>query len=104
MSLPSSSFSLCPSGAPASQDPLSKRIYDASLEANMGQKQELVWDRVKVVVAERYDRDQRFWVAYPMLHGPVVLVKSDNIAAGDVRLVEITGVASERMVYGMVLR
>jgi len=104
MSLPSSSFTQCPSGAPASQDPLSKRIYDASLEANMGQKQELVGDRVKVVVAERYDRDQRFWVAYPMLHGPVVLVKSDNIGAGDVRLVEITGVASERMVYGMVLR
>ena len=104
MSLPSSSFTQCPSGAPASQDPLSKRIYDASLEANMGQKQELVGDRVKVVVAERYDRDQRFWVAYPMLHGPVVLVNSDNIGAGDVILVEITGVASERMVYGMVLQ
>jgi tRNA A37 methylthiotransferase MiaB len=82
---------------------LSKHIYDAAQKANMEQKQELVGDRVRVVVAERYDRDQRFWVAYPMLHGPVVLVKATNIDSGDVRLVEITGVASERMVYGRVL-
>ncbi|MCW4014529.1 MAG: B12-binding domain-containing radical SAM protein [Candidatus Bathyarchaeota archaeon] len=104
LSLPASSFSQCPSGAPASQDQLSKRIYDAALEANMEQKQELVSDRVRVVVAERYDRDRRFWVAYPMLHGPVVLVKDGNIVAGDVLLVKITGVASERMVYGAVIR
>jgi hypothetical protein len=38
-----------------------------------------------------------------MLHGPVVLVKDNDIDAGDVRLVKITGVASERMVYGRVL-
>ena len=101
--LPSSTFAQCPSGTPVSQDPLSKHIYDAAQKANMEQKQELVGDRVRVVVAERYDRDQRFWVAYPMLHGPVVLVKAMNIDSGDVRLVEITGVASERMVYGRVL-
>jgi hypothetical protein len=57
---------------------------------------------MKVVVAERYDRDRRFWVAYPMLHGPVVLVQSGYVRAGDVFSVKITDVASERMVYGEV--
>lgn len=103
MSLPASSFSQCPSGAPANQDPLSKRIYDAAFDANLGRKEDLVGEVLKVVVAERYDRDRRFWVAYPMLHGPVVLVQSGDVRAGDVFSVKITDVASDRMVYGSAL-
>jgi hypothetical protein len=53
-----------------------------------------------VVVAERYDRDSRYWVAYPMLHGPVVLIQKDNLIEGDIVTVKITSVANERMVYG----
>ncbi len=103
MSLPNSAFSQCPSGAPASQDPLSGRIYDAAQEANMGSKEDLVGERLKTVVAERYDRNRGFWVTYPLLHGPVVLVRAENIAEGDVLHVKISGIASERMVYGEVM-
>ena len=102
-SLPASTFSQCPSGPPAVQDPLSKRIYDAAQNANMNRKEDLVGERVKVVVAERYDRDPRFWVAYPMLHGPVMLLRGDDFGAGDVVLTRVIDVASDRMVIGTVL-
>jgi len=65
----------------------------------MGSKQELVGRTLKVVVANRYGRDRNYSVAYPMLHGPVILVKGGDFAGGDVLKVKITGVASDRMVY-----
>lgn len=101
-SLPASTFSHCPSAPPASQDPLSKRIYDAAQSANMSKKEALIGDIVKVVVAERYDRDQRFWIAYPLKHGPVMLLSGNNYAEGDVVTARITDIASERMVYGVI--
>jgi radical SAM superfamily enzyme YgiQ (UPF0313 family) len=101
-SLPASAFSGCPSGSPAVHDPDSKIIYDAAQKANQGSKEELVGKTFKVVVANKYDRDRRFWVAYPMLHGPVVLVEGVDMDQGEVVDVRITGVASARMVYGRV--
>ena len=100
MSLPASAFSGCPSGPPAVHDPNSKIIYDATQKANLGSKEELIGQTVKVVVANRYDRDRRYWVAYPMLHGPVVLVEAKEMDQGEVIDVKISDVASERMVYG----
>ena len=91
MSLPNSTFSQCPSGAPASQDPLSARIYEAAKTANLDSKEALVGDKLRTVAAEVYDRDHRFWVTYPMLHGPVVLVRARDIVAGDVLQVRISG-------------
>jgi len=102
-SLPASTFSQCPSAPPAVQDPLSKRIYDAAQKANMTRKEDLVGQRMQVVVAERYDRDPRFWVAYPMLHGPVMLLRGDNLRGGDIVSTRVIEVASDRMVYGTVL-
>ncbi|MBT7915632.1 B12-binding domain-containing radical SAM protein [Candidatus Bathyarchaeota archaeon] len=102
-SLPASAFSGCPSGSPAVNDPNSKIIYDAAQKANQESKEELVGKTFKVVVANRYDRDHRFCVAYPMLHGPVVLVEEVNMDQGEVVDVIITGVASTRMVYGRII-
>ena len=98
-SLPASAFSGCPSGPPAVYDLDSKLIYDAAQRANMGSKEELVGRTLKVVVANRYDRDRNYSVAYPMLHGPVVLIKGGDFDGGKVLRVIITGVASHRMVY-----
>jgi radical SAM superfamily enzyme YgiQ (UPF0313 family) len=102
-SLPASTFNQCPSGPPAAQDQLSKRIYEAALEANRNSKEMLVGSIIKGVIAEKYDRDSRFWVAYPMLHGPVMLLKGDGFKEGDVFEAKVSGVASERMVYGEAL-
>jgi tRNA A37 methylthiotransferase MiaB len=101
-SLPASAFSQCPSGSPAVHDPLSKRIYDAAQEANRNSKEALVGDVVKVVVAEKYNRNQSYWVSYPMLHGPVMLLKGKDFYPGDVLNARVSGVASNRMVYGVV--
>jgi len=98
-SLPASTFNSCPSGPPVTQDALSKRIYDAAQEANMSSKEMLVGKTVKVVIAERYDRDSRFWVAYPMLHGPVMLLKGEDLKKGEVLDVKVSDIASDRMVY-----
>jgi radical SAM superfamily enzyme YgiQ (UPF0313 family) len=103
MSLPASAFNGCPSGPPAVHDSNSKIIYDATYKANLDSKEELIGQTVKVVVANRYDRDRRYWVAYPMLHGPVALIEGVNFDQGDVVTVRITDVASERMVYGRVV-
>jgi len=100
MSLPASTFSSYPSGPPAVHDPNSKIIYDAAQRANLGSKEELIGQTMKVVVANQYNRNRRFWVTYPMLHGPVVLLEGVNFDQGDVVTVRITDVANERMVYG----
>jgi tRNA A37 methylthiotransferase MiaB len=103
MSLPASAFSGCPSGPPAVSDPNSKLIYDAANKANLENKRELVGQKLSVVVANRYDRDHRYFIAYPMLHGPVILIEGKSLEPGEVYEAEITGVASDRMVYGKTL-
>ena len=103
LSLPASTFSTCSSGPPASQDPLSKRIYDAAQLANMSKKEALVGDLIRVVIAEKYNRDRSYWVAYPMLHGPVILLRAEGVKAGDVVDAEVTSVASDRMVFAVAL-
>ncbi len=50
------------------------------------------------MVAERYGRDRRLHVAYPLKHGPVVLLEDYQGGLGEVLDVKITGVASDRMV------
>jgi radical SAM superfamily enzyme YgiQ (UPF0313 family) len=99
-SLPASTFSQCPSGAPSLRNPLSNKIYKAAKKANMDRKETLVGDRVNVVIAERYYRDSRYWVAYPMFHGPVMLLSGKDFEKGAVVTAKISGIASDRMVYG----
>jgi radical SAM superfamily enzyme YgiQ (UPF0313 family) len=99
-SLPWSAFSGCPSGPPAARDRLSRRVYEAAREANRGRKEAAVGSRVRVVLAEPYDRDPSLTVAYPMKHGPVVLVEGAGGREGDVVEVDLTSVASDRAVRG----
>jgi hypothetical protein len=101
MSLPASAFSGCPSGPPAVHDPNSRLIYEAAQKANRKSKNELVGKKVKVVVANRYERDKRYSVAYPMLHGPVVLLEGGLYEPGSLHVVKITGVESDRLVIGV---
>ncbi|UCH57660.1 MAG: radical SAM protein [Candidatus Bathyarchaeota archaeon] len=101
--LPMSAFQGRPSAPPAVKDPLSKRIFDEALKANELLKEDLIGTRLMVVVAETYDRDRRFKVAYPMLHGPVVLVEGGEGMDGEIVEVEVSGVVSDRMIRGLLL-
>jgi radical SAM superfamily enzyme YgiQ (UPF0313 family) len=100
MSLPWSAFHGCPSGPPAARDRLSGRIHEAARVANRARKEATVGTRLRVVTAEPYDRDPRLTVAYPMKHGPVVLVEGAEGSAGEVMEVTVTSIASERAVRG----
>lgn len=98
--LPMSAFSGEPAAPPAARDGLSSQIYEAARAANRTLKEKLVGRRLRVVVAETYDRDRRFHVAYPLMHGPVVLVEGADGWVGDVVEVVVSGVVSNRMVRG----
>jgi len=97
-SLPMSAFCGEPSGAPYIKDRLSRRVHEAARNLNLDAKRGLIGGRLRVIVAEPYEKDHRYYVAYPMLHGPVALLKGD-FQEGEVIDVDVTGVASERMVY-----
>jgi len=99
-SLPWSAFQDCPSGPPAAKDRLSARIHEAARMANRARKEAAVGTRLRVVTAEPYDRDPSLTVAYPMKHGPVVLVEGAQGSAGQVMDVTVTSVASDRAVRG----
>jgi radical SAM superfamily enzyme YgiQ (UPF0313 family) len=101
--LPMSAFQYEPTAPPAMKDELSRRIYEKVKIANGLLKEKLVGTRMWVVVAEPYRRDRRLHVAYPMLHGPVVLVEGAEGFAGEVVLIQITRIISDRMVRGVVL-
>ena len=100
-SLPMSTFSDHPSAPPNIRDPGSRRIHEAAARANMMVKDSMLGGIIRVVVAERYNRNRRLLVAYPLKHGPVVLIESHEPLEGRVLDVEVTGVSSERMVRGV---
>jgi hypothetical protein len=78
-------------------------VHDAAVKANSKLKERLIGSRIRVVIAEPYSRDRRFHVAYPMLHGPVVLVEQAQGLEGEVVDVTISGVASDRIVKGILV-
>lgn len=98
--LPMSAFSDRPTAPPAARDRLSRRIYEAAQGANRALKEDLVGQRLRVIVAEPYERDRRLHVAYPLLHGPVVLVEGARGRVGEVVDIVVSGVVSDRMVRG----
>ncbi len=100
-SLPMSAFSDYPSAPPNISDPGSRKIHHAAARANTKAKENLLGKKLRVVVAERYDRDRRMLVAYPLKHGPVVLIESPEPWEGRILDVEVSGVASERIIRGV---
>ena len=98
--LPMSAFHGMSKAPPAVKDPIGKRIHTAAQRANRTLKENLVGQTVRVVIAERYRKNKRFHVAYPLYHGPVVLVEGFEGSEGSVVDVEIVGIVSDRMVRG----
>jgi tRNA-2-methylthio-N6-dimethylallyladenosine synthase len=102
--LPMSAFCDLPMAPPAAKDRLSGQIFKAAQEANRAMKDELVDRMVRVIIAEQYERDSNFLVAYPLRHGPVVLVEGAEDLVGDVVEIAVSGVVSDRIVMGRLRR
>ena len=96
-SLPASAFSGQPSGPPSTRDEDSKAIAQAAERINREARRGLVGQRIWVVAAERYRGDPERWVAYPLKHGPVVLV-GGALREGALVQVRVTGLLGRRMV------
>jgi len=102
-SLPMSSFANESSGPPSVKDSQSRRVYNAATKANLEVKEDFVGRVIRAVVAEPYDRDPSLYVAYPMKHGPVILVEGASGRAGDVVDVKITDIRSRRLLGGKII-
>lgn len=102
--LPMSAFSGQSMGPPAARDRVSRMIFEASKRANMLMKKALLGNVVRVIVAEPYRKDKRYHVAYPMLHGPVILLERSKSLEGRILDVKIEAVISDRMVKAIPLK
>lgn len=100
--LPMSAFSGMPHPPPAEKSQTSFMIREAARRANLRLKKRLVGTFLKVVMAEPYNRDRSFTVAYPLYHGPVVLVKGGKDQIGKVAIIIVNRVVSERLVEGRI--
>ncbi|RJS90242.1 radical SAM protein [Candidatus Bathyarchaeota archaeon] len=102
--LPMSAFGEMPRPPPAKRDKLSWEMWKAARRTNLRLKKELLGRRLRVVLASSYDRDRRFTVAYPLRHGPVVLVQGGQELVGRTAEVIVRRVVSDRLVEGELLR
>jgi radical SAM superfamily enzyme YgiQ (UPF0313 family) len=102
--LPMSAFQDLHRAPPAARDPFSGLVHDAAVNANSRLKEKLIGSRIRVVIVEPYLRDQSYHVAYPMLHGPVVLVEQAQGLEGEVVDVTVSDIASDRIVIGTLVR
>ncbi len=100
--LPGSAFEGIPPGRPAALDEASRMIVEAARKVNVEAKKRMVGLRIRAVVAGKYKGRA---LAYPLLHGPVVLLdKQSEDLRGMVVEAEITGVVDDRMVRGKIVR
>ncbi len=102
--LPGTSFEKFPSGKPITKDRLSKAIVDKANRINMKRKREFKGKKIEAIVVGQYHKNKRFNVAYPIPHGPVILLENANKYYGFKVKVEIVDVISERLVKGKILQ
>lgn len=99
--LPGTAFESFPPAPPSHKDPASWLIDSKASELNKLYKGKLVGKELKVIVVGRRGKDG---IAYPFYHGPVVLVDNGFRYKGYMVIVKITGVVSDRLVRGKVLK
>jgi len=97
--LPMSSFKDFPMGPPAIRNKYSRLIKEASEKANRRLKENLLGKKLRVVIAQQYNRNRKNMIGYPLYHGPVVVVEG-LLNEGDIVDVEITKIISDRMIQG----
>jgi len=97
--LPYTAFSSSPRPEPAVSNPIKAILYRSVTNFNRDRKYGLLNRVIDVVIAARY-RDPRYLVSYPLKHGPVVLIRASKNFIGTIAAIRVTGVKSDRLVYG----
>lgn len=80
-----------------------KLLKETVREFNEKAKKKLLRKIIDVVIASSYPRKRGYIVAYPLYHGPVVLLRASSKFIGCIARVRITKVLSDRMVLGSLM-
>ncbi len=99
--LPGTAFEGFPPGPPSIKDPASRLIDEKAVELNRDYKKKMLGRKLEVIVVGRKRSDG---IAYPVKHGPVVVISGGSIYYGYRVLVEIVDVVSDRLVRGKIKR
>ena len=100
--LPMSAFGDVPSPPPAHVSPLGRAVKEAGERVNRASRKMLVGKRIRAVVYGK--APGRGWIAYPMKHGPVIVVRGFQGEAGEVVEVEVVRMLSDRVVEAVWLK
>ena len=100
--LPMSAFGDMPGPPPAHVSPLGRAVKEAGERVNRASRKMLMGRRVRAVVYGRVPG--RGWIAYPMNHGPVMVVRGFRGEPGEVVEVEVVRTLSDRVVEAVWLK
>jgi len=100
--LPRTAFENASRPSAAVKDPIRRILYEKVKEFNTKSKYRILGRVLKAVVASRY-RGFRQLIAYPLTHGPVVMVEGSEKLIGAVVMVKIVDVISDRLVRGEIV-
>ena len=101
--LPGTAFEKFPPGKPITRDRLSRAIVEEANKINIKRKMELKGKVLEAIVVGKYHKNRKYSVAYPIPHGPVILLKNADKYYGFKVKVKIVDVISERLVEGEIL-
>jgi len=99
--LPGSAFENAKPPPPAVTRPAARSLYEAVKKFNEEQKKLLLNRVLEAAIVSTYRR--RFLVAYPLAHGPTILVEGPGDAIGCIARIRVTEVVSDRLVKGRIL-
>ncbi|MEL9940312.1 MAG: radical SAM protein [Ignisphaera sp.] len=101
--LPYTAFELAPKPGPAISDPMRKLLYDKVEEFNREQNKKIIGRVIKAIVALKHPKKPGFLIAYPMRHGPVIIVRGGEALVGHRVTVKIHRLLSNRIVFGEIV-
>ncbi|MEM0027258.1 MAG: radical SAM protein [Ignisphaera sp.] len=101
--LPYTAFELAPKPEPAINDLVKKLLYNKVREFNKEQNEKIVGRVVKAIVALKHPKKAGFLIAYPIRHGPVIIVRGSGALVGHRVTVKIQRLISDRIVLGEII-
>ncbi|HIP57602.1 MAG TPA: radical SAM protein [Ignisphaera aggregans] len=101
--LPRSAFEAFKAPPPAIARKSTYELYIRVKEFNMSRKAELLNKVVRVVIACKHPKRRGYLVAYPLYHGPVVLIRASTTFIGAIADAKIVNVINDRLVEGKIL-
>jgi len=102
--LPMTAFEGFSEPPPAVKDRLSALIYERARKLNLEAKLRLRGSRVRAVVATKHPVERGKLIAYPLRHGPVMLVPGSRRLIGRIVEAVVEGVLGDRAVTARVVR